>query len=98
MIASCCRSVECHGSQGGGATGRNGGHISPGTSERFSESVKRYGVDVTRAIYDYSHQCAAAVKAFVSEHNVDCELRFTGGVTLALSEQELKDVDESFAE
>lgn len=82
----------------GGATGRNGGHISPGTSERFSESVKRYGVEITRAIYDYSHQCAAAVKAFVSEHNVDCELRFNGSVSLALSEAELKQVQESYAE
>jgi glycine/D-amino acid oxidase-like deaminating enzyme len=82
----------------GGATGRNGGHISPGTSERFSESVRRYGLDKTRAIYDYSHQCAAAVRAFVAEHDVDCELRVTGSVSLALSKDELGPVKESFEE
>ncbi|MEP7200618.1 MAG: FAD-binding oxidoreductase [Chloroflexota bacterium] len=82
----------------GGATGRNGGHISPGTSERFSESVKRYGLDITRAIYDYSHQCAAAVRAFVNEHHVDCELRVNGSVSLALTKDELGPVQESFAE
>jgi glycine/D-amino acid oxidase-like deaminating enzyme len=82
----------------GGATGRNGGHISPGTSERFSESVKRYGLDMTRAISDYSHQCAAAVRAFVDEHHVDCELRINGSVSLALSQAELGPVTESFVE
>lgn len=82
----------------GGATGRNGGHISPGTSERFSESVKRYDLDITRAIYDYSHQCAAAVRAFVNEHQVDCELRVNGSVSLALTPDELKPVQESYEE
>ena len=62
----------------GGATGRNGGHISPGTSERFSESVRRYGVERTRAIYDYSTRCAMAVQDFVRENDVQCELRFNG--------------------
>ena len=82
----------------GGATGRNGGHISPGTSERFSESVKRYGLEQTRAIYDYSTQCAAAVRAFVDEHHVDCELRVNGSVSLALTKEELRPVRESFEE
>ena len=82
----------------GGATGRNGGHISPGTSERFSESVKRYGLEQTRAIYDYSTQCAAAVRAFVEEHQVDCELRVNGSVSLALTQAELRPVQESFEE
>lgn len=82
----------------GGATGRNGGHISPGTSERFSESVKRYGLEQTRAIYDYSQQCAAAVRAFVDEHHVDCELRVNGSVSLALTKEELRPVWESFEE
>ena len=82
----------------GGATGRNGGHISPGTSERFSESVKRYGIEITRAIYDYSTRCAMAVQDFVREHDVACELRFNGSVSLALSEAELRPVQESFAE
>ncbi len=81
-----------------GATGRNGGHISPGTTDRFSESVKRYGADTARAIWDYSHQCAEAVKAFVAEHNVACELRFDGGVSLALHPDELKPVQESVEE
>lgn len=82
----------------GGATGRNGGHISPGTSERFSESVKRYGVEVTRAIYDYSTRCALAVQDFVRAHDVPCELRFNGSVSLALTEDELRQVRESFEE
>jgi len=82
----------------GGATGRNGGHISPGTSERFSESVRRYGVERTRAIYDYSTRCALAVQDFVRENDVQCELRFNGSVSLALSAAELVQVQQSFEE
>jgi glycine/D-amino acid oxidase-like deaminating enzyme len=79
----------------GGATGRNGGHISPGTAERFSEACKRYGPDRARAIWDFSHRCAEAVQAFVAEHRVDCELRVTGSVSLALTPAELAQVEET---
>ncbi|MBI1800309.1 MAG: FAD-binding oxidoreductase [Chloroflexi bacterium] len=82
----------------GGATGRNGGHISPGTGERFSESVKRYGIAIARAVWDYSHQTAEGVRAFVAEHGVACELRFNGSVSLALHPEELPLVQESAEE
>src|SRR5262249_27108383 len=81
----------------GGATGRNGGHISPGTAERFSEACKRYGPSRARAIWDFSHRCAEAVQAFVAEHRVDCELRVTGSVSLALTPAELTQVEETAA-
>ena len=81
----------------GGATGRNGGHISPGTGERFSESCKRYGAAVARAIWDFSHRCTAAIADFVAAHGVDCDLRFGGSVSLALSPDELRQVEETAA-
>jgi glycine/D-amino acid oxidase-like deaminating enzyme len=76
----------------GGATGRNGGHISPGTAERFALARKRYGEDGARAIWDFSYRCADAVRAFVAEHRIGCELRVTGSVSLALSAEELTPV------
>lgn len=79
----------------GGATGRNGGHISPGTGERFSVSCARYGPGVARAIWDFSHRCTQAVAAFVATHAVDCELRFDGSVSLALTPEELRQVEET---
>jgi gamma-glutamylputrescine oxidase len=79
----------------GGATGRNGGHISPGTAERYALARQRYGDDGARAIWDFSHRCAAAVRDFVAEHGLDCDLRVTGSVSLALSDEELGPVRET---
>lgn len=79
-----------------GATGCNGGFICPGTSERFSASVERYGLEVTQELFDYTVQCAEGVKDFVDQHNVDCEMRFNGSVLLAQSNEELLEVRTSF--
>jgi glycine/D-amino acid oxidase-like deaminating enzyme len=76
----------------GGATGRNGGHIAPGTAERFALARARHGEPGARAIWDFSHRCAEAVRALVAEHRIDCELRVTGSVSLALSPDELAPV------
>ena len=81
----------------GGASGRNGGHISPGTAERFSEARKRYGEARARAIWDFSHRCADAVRGFVAQHGVDCELRVTGSASLALTPAELAQVEDTAA-
>ena len=53
-----------------GATGRNGGFICPGTSEAFSESVKRYGLTATQSMYNYTVQCTEAVKIFCNDHTI----------------------------
>jgi gamma-glutamylputrescine oxidase len=79
----------------GGATGRNGGHISPGTAERFSVACERYGREQARAIWGFSHRCAEAVRGFVAEHGLDCDLRVTGSVSLALSPEELGPVHDT---
>jgi glycine/D-amino acid oxidase-like deaminating enzyme len=81
----------------GGATGRNGGHISPGTGERFSQSRARWGDRIARAIWDFSDRCAKAVQVFVAEHQVDCDLRFGGSVSLALHADEVDPVKETAA-
>lgn len=79
-----------------GATGNNGGFISPGTSERFSSSVERYGLQVTQQLFDYTVQCTKAVKSFVEETKANCELRFHGSVLLASNEKELRELKLSF--
>jgi len=79
-----------------GATGNNGGFICPGTSERFSASVERYGLEVTQQLFDYTVHCTKAVKSFVEETEADCELRFHGSVLLASNEEELRELKLSF--
>lgn len=79
-----------------GATGCNGGFICPGTSERFSASVKRYGLQITQELFDYTGKCTEQVKEYVETFNVDCEVRFHGSVLLALNEAELLEVRTSY--
>lgn len=79
-----------------GATGCNGGFICPGTSEKFSVSVDRYGLEAAQAMYDYTVRCTELVQAFVKDHSVDCELRFHGCVELASSPEELAGLQKSF--
>jgi gamma-glutamylputrescine oxidase len=81
-----------------GATGCNGGFITPGTSEKYSESVTRLGLETTQALFDYTVQCTDAIKEFVKSRNIDCELRFNGVVSLASSSEELVALEDSFRE
>jgi gamma-glutamylputrescine oxidase len=90
-----CVVVECAGFCSG-ATGRNGGFISPGASEGFEESVNQYGLEEACAINDYSSLCIAEIHKFAEEHNISCELRFNGQVTLAQSQVELERLRKSF--
>jgi glycine/D-amino acid oxidase-like deaminating enzyme len=76
------------GSISSGATGCNGGFICPGTSEKFSASVDRYGLEATQTMYDYTVKCTELVKQFVKTHKIDCELRFRGCVQLASTQAE----------
>ncbi len=79
----------------GGATGRNGGHLVSGPADNFSEAVKRYGAQSTRAIYQFTLDTIAAIQAFVAEHSIDCHLMMGGTATLALGADELPQLEET---
>ncbi|MDB9513159.1 FAD-dependent oxidoreductase [Kamptonema animale CS-326] len=76
----------------GGATGRNGGHFNPRTKKNFAVALKEYGTETALAILDYVQKNAAAIKQFVADHQVDCDLSIRGMVTLALDPDELEAV------
>ena len=90
-----CVILEKH-SLSSGATGCNGGFICPGTSERYSLSVDRYGLEATRELFQYTVSCTEEVKKFIEETKTDCELRFHGSVMLAFSEEELAELKVSY--
>jgi len=73
----------------GGATGRNGGHLVPGPAENFADAVRRHGPQTARAIWDFTLKTTEAIKTFVAEHNVECDLSFGGTAILALYADEL---------
>ena len=79
----------------GGATGRNGGHLNPRATSYFSLAVENYGVETALAILEYARQNTEALKAFVTEYDVECDLCFSGLLALALNPQELTQVLES---
>jgi glycine/D-amino acid oxidase-like deaminating enzyme len=79
-----------------GATGCNGGFISPGTSEKFSSSVERYGLEVTQEIFDYTVSCSKLIQEFVTSSRTECELRMNGSVMLAYTEEELTELKLSY--
>lgn len=79
----------------GGATGRNGGHLNPRTTSDFSLAVKNYGAETALAILKYARKNTEALKAFVRDYSVECDLSFSGLVWLALDNQELNRVLET---
>lgn len=72
----------------GGATGRNGGNFNPRTTKNFYLTQEKFGVDTALAILNYVTKCVEAIKNFINEYDVDCELSFPGGVTFALTPEE----------
>lgn len=72
-----------------GATGRNGGHIAPMPIEKFIMALERYGKEMADAMRQYGQKTTIAVQEFVRSHQVDCDLKFIGGVELASSPNEL---------
>jgi gamma-glutamylputrescine oxidase len=79
----------------GGATGRNGGHLNPRMTSDFGAALKQYGPETALKILNFAHQNTEALKTFVAEHDVSCDLSFPGLVWLALSPDELTRVLES---
>ncbi len=65
---------------GWGASGRNGGFLSPGFACDMAGIIERVGLDRARELYRLSAEAVATVKTRIREHGIDCELRETGGL------------------
>lgn len=72
----------------GGATGRNGGFLTPGIADSTANSVRMHGEETTRKLYAYTIKGTDAIETFVATHSIDCELRFDGEAILAVTEAE----------
>lgn len=78
-----------------GATGRNGGHIAAAPIQQFLLALEKYGSDAAQMMWEYSQQTTQAIKAFVAEHQVECDLVFSGGLELALSQTEFAEIEKT---
>ncbi|NJM42309.1 MAG: FAD-binding oxidoreductase [Anaerolineae bacterium] len=74
-----------------GATGRNGGFVTLGTAESYSNSIKRNSKANTDAIWQLTVENRELMRQVLREEQLDCDYREPGALSLALS-------DEVFAE
>ncbi|HMQ31611.1 MAG TPA: FAD-binding oxidoreductase [Chloroflexaceae bacterium] len=72
-----------------GASGHNGGLCSAGTAEGYPEAVARVGRRTARDVWALSRDGVALLQAVVAEEGIECQLRPTGNLGLALDEGQL---------
>lgn len=72
-----------------GATGHNGGLCSAGTAEGYAAAAARVGRPAARQVWALSHEGFELLHELVADERIDCELRRTGNLGLALDEAQL---------
>jgi glycine/D-amino acid oxidase-like deaminating enzyme len=77
---------------GWGATGRNGGFVVAGTAAGYGTVSEQLGREAARSIWRLSEEGRALVGRIVAEEEIDCDLRTSGTIRLALSEESLDDM------
>ncbi|KAF4332960.1 gamma-glutamylputrescine oxidoreductase [Fusarium beomiforme] len=70
-----------------GATGRNGGHIKPDVYNLCSKMAEKHGIDAGAEIAEFELANVEAVKNYVLNNSVDCDLMITQAVDVQLSEE-----------
>ncbi len=68
---------------GWGASTRNGGIVHPGFKWGPQTMIKRYGIDLARAIYGESVAAFELVSGLIRDNEIDAELRTNGWLELA---------------
>lgn len=71
-----------------GATGRNAGILSPGTTEGYLATREQLGADAARAVWAFTEDGAAGLRALLVEESVDADFRAEGSYTATLSAEE----------
>jgi len=79
-----------------GATGRNGGHVVFGPNQNFATSVEAIGLEQTLELWDFSKTSVKLMEQAIQDHGIDCDLRFTPWVTLALTVQQEESLRTSY--
>ncbi|MDY0884347.1 NAD(P)/FAD-dependent oxidoreductase [Dongia soli] len=69
------------GKVGWGASGRNGGQMSPGLRKGALGLVKQYGEERGRLIYKTTFAARQLVLDIIEKHSIQCDLKLTGHVS-----------------
>lgn len=73
---------------GAGATGRNGGFLPLGTAEDYDATVLRLGRERARLLLGLTLENRALAEEILAAESLDCDLRPSGHLHLALDERE----------
>ena len=81
-----------------GASGRNGGFISAGTTASYAHVIERYGREQARHLWAFTVRNQEMLKGFIDEleqHGWLCSYRRNGSLKLAINESELDQILQS---
>jgi glycine/D-amino acid oxidase-like deaminating enzyme len=81
-----------------GASGRNGGFISYGTTASYTNTIQRYGREQARRLWAFTIRNHELIKSFIDELEQSgwaCSYNRNGSLKLALNELELEQIIES---
>ncbi|MFO1052820.1 MAG: FAD-binding oxidoreductase [Planctomycetota bacterium] len=79
------------------ASGRNDGQMLLGLGEHYNRIVGQLGRDRARLLWDYIQLNNAAMKQEIAALDIDCGLRADGGLRLAETEHEMRELREAAA-
>lgn len=67
----------------GEASGRNGGHCSPGTAQGFADLIAEYGIDTAQRYHRAYDDAVEFVERVVNEEQISCDFVRSGKLKLA---------------
>ncbi len=74
---------------GWGASGRNGGQMIPGWRKGVADLAATYSKDQAKLLFDLALEARALTVARIEKHEISCDLRLNGHLTLAAKRADL---------
>ena len=79
---------------GWGASGRNGGQMIPGLRKSASELARLYGIELAQQLFALSLQARSLILDLINRHNIHCDLKLTGHLSVAASPADVRSMQE----
>jgi glycine/D-amino acid oxidase-like deaminating enzyme len=79
---------------GWGASSRNGGLFGPGYKPHPRTLEKKYGIDRSRELWQWSYDSVDHVCELIQTEEIDCGLNYSGQLSLATSPKDWEDMQE----
>ncbi|MGA7668899.1 MAG: FAD-dependent oxidoreductase [Nitrolancea sp.] len=82
---------------GFGASGRNGGWVTPGLQLSLTTMADRFGIDPAKAQYKAMTETVDEVARAISEEGIDCDFLKSGALRIARGKHQLPSIERSYA-